>query len=460
MPLALARLFFSLFVGLVLALPAQASSRDYHYGQARSPLVETTADGTITQLNIYAPAGLVATSTAGDTSFFGTNHLGSTVLVSDPGGIPQQAFDYTVYGTTDAIQLNSSTVNLHYRFQGHEYDAEVAMYNFKARNYQPGTATFLRADPAAVSTSPYTAFGQNPISFVDLDGRIKTWAELLSRLRRASVVYVGDQHDATDTLSLYNLLLKTKMFDGALIEETASAAFHNEVLQDDITTMKNTGKSPGGDLYGSAMQHKYGAKRKMVENETYSIFLQEHDTISAAYMGGNAPIRRHTPPLNDNDWDMGLMGLGQAGSISEATRSSYVTFPSDIISATKLYRATLISTGLQHMLLPASNTFDFTEPNAPAYGLLKQYRASEVPVVGLVMLRHPDPSSYTRTLNRVRANKKNTSLMFESEPYATPAGNVMLVRWVNSPTGLPLQGDPRGSGGTGVFDLGFGDFTF
>jgi len=66
-----------------------------------------------------------------------------------------------------------ATINgdVRYRFTGQEYDSETGLYNFRARLYDDELGIFYAVDPAGQNFSPFSYAGNNPVIFVDENGR-------------------------------------------------------------------------------------------------------------------------------------------------------------------------------------------------------------------------------------------------------------------------------------------------
>jgi RHS repeat-associated protein len=88
------------------------------------------------------------------------DHLGSTRLVTTSSGTYAARYDYDPYGTMQ------SWVNpdLRYLFTGQEWDG--AIYNFRARLYDPNLAIFYGQDPGHEGFSPYGYVGNDPVNIL------------------------------------------------------------------------------------------------------------------------------------------------------------------------------------------------------------------------------------------------------------------------------------------------------
>lgn len=87
-----------------------------------------------------------------------------------------QVQDYYPYGSRfNSYTRPMSQVN-RYFYQGKEEQELVALYDFHARLYDGALGRFAGVDPQGQFGSPYLAFGNNPVMYVDPDGE---WAFLI-----------------------------------------------------------------------------------------------------------------------------------------------------------------------------------------------------------------------------------------------------------------------------------------
>ncbi|MEM9931355.1 MAG: RHS repeat-associated core domain-containing protein, partial [Bacteroidota bacterium] len=87
-----------------------------------------------------------------------------------------QTQDYYPFGATHEQDGYTGSENK-YRYQGKEWQAELGLnlYDFHARQYDPLLGRFTTIDPLAVAVagmSPYAGIGNNPVIYVDPDGRL------------------------------------------------------------------------------------------------------------------------------------------------------------------------------------------------------------------------------------------------------------------------------------------------
>jgi RHS repeat-associated protein len=104
------------------------------------------------------------------------NHLGSACLELDTAGQIISYEEYHPFGTTSYRSGRTEVeVSLkRYKFQGKEKDEETMLYYFGARYYAPWIGRWTSVDPAFVEQpqwSTYKSFNDNPIMYIDPDGK-------------------------------------------------------------------------------------------------------------------------------------------------------------------------------------------------------------------------------------------------------------------------------------------------
>jgi RHS repeat-associated protein len=125
--------------------------------------------GELTKLYVYGPTGLLAVNDNGGWFFLLKDHLGSTRVVLNENNNVVSSYDYMPYGGIMRSRVNT---DIAYQFTGQEYDTELGLHNFRARLYDSDLAMFYAVDPAGQTYSPFAYSGNNPVIYVDKDGRI------------------------------------------------------------------------------------------------------------------------------------------------------------------------------------------------------------------------------------------------------------------------------------------------
>ena len=109
---------------------------------------------------VYAGTLRIARVASGIKNYYLADHLGSTRSLIDEAGAVTAAYDYWPYGK---ILATSGTGATHFRFTGHERDAESGLDYMLARSYAYDVGRFLRPDPmqdASTRGSRRTAYVQ------------------------------------------------------------------------------------------------------------------------------------------------------------------------------------------------------------------------------------------------------------------------------------------------------------
>ena len=137
----------------------------------------------------------------GKTYFYHSDHLGSAQLITDYKGDEYQRIEYTPYGEAWVDKIEDPLyVYMPYKFTGKEMDSETGLYYYGSRYLDPQTSVWLSTDPALGDYLPtagadnsslpgmggvfnttnchlYHYAGNNPVRYVDPDGRIKKDAQ-------------------------------------------------------------------------------------------------------------------------------------------------------------------------------------------------------------------------------------------------------------------------------------------
>ncbi|HOF84971.1 MAG TPA: RHS repeat-associated core domain-containing protein [Treponemataceae bacterium] len=135
--------------------------------------------------------------------YYHNDHLGSAQLITNADGEEYERIEYTPYGELWVEKASAaSNIDIPYRFTGKERDEETGLYYFGARYLDPKTSRWLSADPALGDYIPgapvndeakkrngnlpgmggvfnlvnlhlYHYAGNNPVKYIDPDGRIQ-----------------------------------------------------------------------------------------------------------------------------------------------------------------------------------------------------------------------------------------------------------------------------------------------
>lgn len=144
--------------------------RLYVHGLSDAPLIELVhADGVIVRERmIYDVGGLLLVTVDAQSWWILRDHQRSTRAVVGDGDGSTTAHAYDAWG----VHLGAAgpAAPERYLYTGQEYDPEVALYNYRARIYDPQLRRFYEPDPISRPTSPYTYVDGDPILHFDPSG--------------------------------------------------------------------------------------------------------------------------------------------------------------------------------------------------------------------------------------------------------------------------------------------------
>jgi RHS repeat-associated protein len=166
------------------------STRTYLYGGA--DILEERIAGAVAKRHVHGPAvdnPLASVTTSGSLWYYLTDHLGSIVQTTGSTGQIDSTRQYGPAGN-----LLAGTTDSGYAFTGREWDAEVALYHYRARFYDPHLGRFISPDPAGFVDGPnlYAYVLNRPVVSRDPTGRgIVIILSLVLDVLGKAVVYTG-----------------------------------------------------------------------------------------------------------------------------------------------------------------------------------------------------------------------------------------------------------------------------
>lgn len=113
---------------------------------------------------------------AGKKYFYHNDHLGSALVVTDEDGNIVVERDFTSFGERINVDLydetNRDPAEDDSGFTGKDWDADIGLYYFNARWYDPEIGRFFSQDSAEDDPTLYVYGFNNPMKFVDPSGLI------------------------------------------------------------------------------------------------------------------------------------------------------------------------------------------------------------------------------------------------------------------------------------------------
>ncbi|KAJ8456770.1 hypothetical protein ONZ45_g18585 [Pleurotus djamor] len=144
--------------------------------------VEFSPNGSKTETSYivqgYRRASLTSSTSSSEVQYYHTDHLGSTIAVSNDSGELITQYEYDTHGRATLIKGDDVA---RYKFSGKEQFGDL--YYYGARFYDPEIGRFLTLDhyPLSLegikpSTFNMYAFSRNdPINYIDLNGNVPWW---------------------------------------------------------------------------------------------------------------------------------------------------------------------------------------------------------------------------------------------------------------------------------------------
>nr|WP_238980504.1 RHS repeat-associated core domain-containing protein [Geobacillus sp. YHL] len=172
---------------------------NYHYqGDSLNVLYETDASGNVVRSYIYGENGqLLAMKKGNATYFYHYNAHGDVIALTDAQGNIVARYQYDAWGNI-LSQSGSLAEENPYRYAGYQYDQETGLYYLIARYYHPTHGVFLSLDPDPgdaddlLTQNGYVYANNNPVMFVDPDGKYRVVVSLLVKLvNRLKTLFKG-----------------------------------------------------------------------------------------------------------------------------------------------------------------------------------------------------------------------------------------------------------------------------
>ena len=180
----------------------------------------------------------------GAVDYFVKDHLGSVRVIVDQAGTVREQNDYYPFGercpeSTYAV----SSVN-RYKFNGKEEQTvgDLGMLDYGARMYRTGIGRWFTQDPLAekdYSVSPYAYCNNNPIRYMDPDGRQivgLTKNDALKVQQDLNTIFAGEKFEKFRNLFTFDKRGKT--FNSISVESTKEA-FDGIRLNEDEQALVN-----------------------------------------------------------------------------------------------------------------------------------------------------------------------------------------------------------------------------
>ncbi len=118
-----------------------------------------------------------------------TDMIGSVRAITDSAGMAATRFEYEPFGLL-TMSTGPMAAGAH-RFTGKPEDEAAELYHFGARYYDPVIGRFTSRDPAKDGLNWYSYCRQNPLAYVDPDGKYPWDAKRLLNQYRSDIIRIS-----------------------------------------------------------------------------------------------------------------------------------------------------------------------------------------------------------------------------------------------------------------------------
>ena len=244
----------------------------------------------------------------GDVFYYHPNHLGSTCYVTDGNASVQQGFLYAPFGeiTNEYNSSFGSSVLPKYSFNAKELDEETGMYYYEARYMAP--PTFISRDPLFEkypTFTPYAYCANNPVKYIDPDGRDWFQNELTGEVFYNSQMGKNDAGKGDMTGDGWKWMGKNDMFgkvDAAFMDDNAEFLYSNgaqlsgltmQTLNDGLVGVDQMRFGGNSEAFMSKMGYKkYPLVQDVQIKETTIIMPDAQGPSSFTFTDKNETVER------------------------------------------------------------------------------------------------------------------------------------------------------------------------
>ncbi|MDY3529839.1 hypothetical protein PG593_08630 [Riemerella anatipestifer] len=203
--------------------------------------------------------------------YYHPDHLGSSSYITDKDGNINQHTEYMAFGEV-LFDEHKVSRRMPYLFNGKELDSETGLYYYGARYYDARVSIFLNVDPLAEKypfTLPYTYVNNNPIRFIDPDGRSPLDVIITFNKSTGKLAIIDLDHYQK---GLPAKIVSAKDYVHGGIRDNNGKLTHNQILV--IEKVFSGGKSTNGVVERDPKR----PQQKPIPNGTFDLLDNDADT--------------------------------------------------------------------------------------------------------------------------------------------------------------------------------------
>tara|TARA_Y100000310_G_scaffold257725_1_gene265878 strand:+ start:107 stop:1375 length:1269 start_codon:yes stop_codon:yes gene_type:complete len=283
-----------LLLVLVVVSVAQPSLFEFLNPVKKSPLPETTT------VYAYGANGLVSKQKGSEVSYYHSDNLGSSALVTDSSGNVKYSTDYYPFGSSLHEEGKEK-----YTYNSKELD-NTGLYYYGARYYDASVGRFISVDPMAGDIfnpqrlNRYSYVMNNPLKYVDVNGEdnqdVKnTYLAINVGVPIVTAIYKGVQRgDDFETILKNSLIAGTSSAGSFYLKSNIGNLEKNNVpfvaikAGNDVLTSVMNNAIRGSSTFSSITFDIFSPVRGNYGDGEFSLALDYGKTIDSILMTGMA----------------------------------------------------------------------------------------------------------------------------------------------------------------------------
>ena len=196
-------------------------------------------DGRLAEVRFDDGYCTIDSSGRADYHYYVRDYMESVCVVTDDdGNIEQQNAYYAWGGIYSAMSVNPSLQDRKYSGKPFDRRHGLDLYDYGARRYDPALARWTSPDPLCeyyYNISPYAFVNNNPIIYIDPDGKDSYYNEagdfLFKNLKKTDIIYIVSDYSFSrrleDGTMIYKLWNKRPLEESELTAKAYSNIFTN-----------------------------------------------------------------------------------------------------------------------------------------------------------------------------------------------------------------------------------------